>query len=661
MTMLPYGKSLPRNTLGEIRAKKHDNRKLTHSIADVVDNSIDGGAMNIDIYIDENRSSTPDPYGRVMQCIKIIDDGRGIEAENLAGIIEFNTTREYLSTDLGSFGLGLKDALLAHGDEITVFSKTEGQNWAMVRLSAELSEANKDWTYVDHDDLIGIITEWGEDQRLASGHELGHWATHGLLTSIDEINSMNHGTIVLLEFLHRLVMPEDDDELAELIGNDLLQFELQDNANHAANLEPEAQVHDDEGDGVLQDEVEEEQARGNAQDDLETVSKVDVLKEWLSMIFSQYLSGLDIGDRNHGNPLKISLDGTELTPLDPFMRDQIGVGDFNGQQGTLKMDYDFNYFGLNMRFEKFILPRKSERASRHPSHDDRMRTATGLQIENLQGIYITRNGRILDGPWNGRWRREGLGMDAHNTVNRMNLVLPPESINFEELVPPDKSRVNLDGMLRDILLAHKEKHCWHEQDAIPYGTSKWGQLQDVMDNVRGRARQDGKDKIRRCQEDGCEARVVPFSQTHCGDHRVISCANADCDESVDNQGDICPGCIENQCREDGCQAQSIEGEVYCLPHNQEECTIEGCNLRSLVGFELCQTHHDSMCVEPGCTEQSLDGVTRCDAHLTFTLGGIEINLSTHGALLRADGETHNINIHHDAFIELLSYLQTIRS
>ena len=85
------------------------------------------------------------------------------------------------------------------------------------------------------------------------------------------------------------------------------------------------------------------------------------------------------------------------------MRDQIEEGDFNGQQGTLKMDYDFNYFDLNMKFEKFILPRKSERVSRHPSHDDRMRTAMGLQIETFRESTLQETGEF----WTGHGTEDG--------------------------------------------------------------------------------------------------------------------------------------------------------------------------------------------------------------------------------------------------------------
>ena len=134
--LLEFTEELQRNLAGEIRAKNHDPRKIEHSICDIIDNSIDAGAGEIEITISEQDTFLPERGGVVSNDFMYFkDDGVGIDAEKLREIISFYAEREYNEWELGSFGIGLKDSLLAHGKEITVFSKILGVAPAWVRLS----------------------------------------------------------------------------------------------------------------------------------------------------------------------------------------------------------------------------------------------------------------------------------------------------------------------------------------------------------------------------------------------------------------------------------------------------------------------------------------------------------------------------------------------
>ena len=58
-----------------------------------------------------------------LYCI-VLDDGDGIPEDNLRSIFSRGFDQEYDETELGSYGVGLKDSSLSQAYELTVFSKT---------------------------------------------------------------------------------------------------------------------------------------------------------------------------------------------------------------------------------------------------------------------------------------------------------------------------------------------------------------------------------------------------------------------------------------------------------------------------------------------------------------------------------------------------------
>jgi hypothetical protein len=594
-----YGTSLPRNVRNEIRSKIHDGRTINHSVCDVIDNSIDADASTIEVWLD----TQPD-YEFMEEHEKgflmFIDNGNGIKGDELKHIIEFNAERKgaYKPHELGSFGLGLKDALLAHGKEITVLSRRKGDDFSMVRLSMQLSYERDDWIYVDNNQLIELRKSWHE------GHEhLAQWNTPVLNHAIQKIEEMEKGTIVLLEFTHR-------------------------------QLEIDIDTHDD--------------------DDLARISVTASLKEWIAMTFSDYLSGITIGNRTEENPLIISLNGEPILPLDPFMKSEIGVGPFEGQQGTLTASYPFRYSGLECVFNLYILPNNSQREERLPGHDNRMKRATKQQIVNLQGIYIKRNGRILDGPWNGMWRREGMGMStSHHTVARWELVLPPDAVNFPELVPPDKSRVSLLGMLREIRLANRVKRRWHPEDASAY---QGGNHDDLQFNQRARARQNGHDLITSCGQEDCNVRVN--NQEYCDAHTTNRCQL--CNDVLE-QGTICETCESTICIQIDCNAIKIANSEFCITCSQPECVIEECNSLQQITGNYCESCARNVCNFPGgCESLAVNGFSRCAEHMRMDFSDVNIIISIEGPLFRFEQDNLTINVEHEDFTRYLQFIQNVR-
>lgn len=146
------------------------------AIADIIDNSLSAGALNIGIHYDASSS----PY------VAILDDGYGMEASELTDAMRHgstNPTDSRRSADLGRFGLGLKTASLSQARKLTVVSKKDGQTSARA-WDLDVVRDLSAWRVVvpDEDDLLtlplyrnlqeqasGTLVVWQELDRLTSG------------------------------------------------------------------------------------------------------------------------------------------------------------------------------------------------------------------------------------------------------------------------------------------------------------------------------------------------------------------------------------------------------------------------------------------------------------------------------------------------------------
>lgn len=91
---------------------------LSTAVADLVDNSIDAGAARVLVrFIAQDGAITG---------LRVIDDGRGMDASTLDTAMTFARKREYGAADLGHFGIGLKAASLSQADVLRVYSQQFG-------------------------------------------------------------------------------------------------------------------------------------------------------------------------------------------------------------------------------------------------------------------------------------------------------------------------------------------------------------------------------------------------------------------------------------------------------------------------------------------------------------------------------------------------------
>lgn len=143
------------------------------ALADIVDNSITAQASRIDI-----------DFSYAKQTISILDNGIGMSANKLYDAMRLgfiNPLAKRSSTDLGRFGCGLKTASFSQCRCLTVASKEQGGNIAVLSWDLDFlaSQKNSEWL---------LLEGPGE-------------AASALLSKLD---NLEHGTIVVWERLDRI-------------------------------------------------------------------------------------------------------------------------------------------------------------------------------------------------------------------------------------------------------------------------------------------------------------------------------------------------------------------------------------------------------------------------------------------------------------------------
>lgn len=148
-----------------VQSLTHQEYGFEAALADLIDNSIDAGAHNVVVSFlrDEDR----------LVSLLVIDDGRGMNEEQLDVAMTVGGQLEYADSALGHFGAGLKAASLSHANALTVISRTKrspsaGRRWLTTRAQADFTCDIVDAKYcqdlVDRYDGVigwhGTIVRW---------------------------------------------------------------------------------------------------------------------------------------------------------------------------------------------------------------------------------------------------------------------------------------------------------------------------------------------------------------------------------------------------------------------------------------------------------------------------------------------------------------------
>ena len=459
------GEDMEERVRSELRVKLHDDRKLAQSLADIVDNSIDAGANNIDIMCRE--AITHD--GKESYSIVVLDDGFGIEKESMQSAMSYGSGRIYEVWELGNFGVGMKDSSLAQASDITMISKIDGQEINCRRLSKEVVYHKRAWVTLNENDLQ--ILGWDQ--------------TAPIQYAKNKLGERHHGTAVILENMHSLndILVGNEGEL------EAYHTQVEIWLTHYLGL-----IFHRYLDGIaIGPRVSENPlnitVNGNP------VSSID-----------PFMS--DEQDFDGDDPC-----GTifySFTTTVPF-------------QGGNEYDIPVNVWLLPNKGERERrCPGYDISMIRAADSELSINQLQGMYfMRNERLIDWPYNGPM----WRGI---SGLG-DSHHTVARWEIVLPPDITDEPSLLDPSKTRVKVGMKFKKYLQEiTKEKVLWSTHDSEPYGylgtqgavkTMKLhgrrlsGGYQGVVCSKRARERTDGHDIAAYCSE--CNSSRVLIENQMC--------------------------------------------------------------------------------------------------------------------------------------------------
>ena len=163
----------------DLERETSQSYRLEQVVADLVDNCIDAQANHVEVIFNKEKYSKRDSHYLI-----VLDDGDGIEGDQISSIMDFGANRNYDELDLGKFGVGLKSSSLSHAKEITVLSKAKGGKVALRRLSHELVYKRDKWV---------LLSKLKPSLK-----------TYAIELAMKLLNARSSGTAVVLEDMHKI-------------------------------------------------------------------------------------------------------------------------------------------------------------------------------------------------------------------------------------------------------------------------------------------------------------------------------------------------------------------------------------------------------------------------------------------------------------------------
>lgn len=207
-------KMLLPNPVRLIEGLRDTGYNFNTALADIVDNSVDAGAGNIDVRIQM------DSDGDIM--VTVADDGCGMNEKSLLDGMTYGAEGRTDSRRLGKFGLGLKTASTAFCRKLSVISR-DSADAQSVKATWDLDyvvNVAKDWVIlIDRpnsfeEDLLnkvaggssGTLVVWDNIDRVLKSYAdpIGAYARKALQKVVESFNE--HATMVYQRFLD----PDDD-------------------------------------------------------------------------------------------------------------------------------------------------------------------------------------------------------------------------------------------------------------------------------------------------------------------------------------------------------------------------------------------------------------------------------------------------------------------
>lgn len=155
------------------------------ALCDIIDNSVQAGAKNINILIMKNREDLSDNRKNNVKEYIVIDDGKGMSNEGIQDSLKLGVSGDnYENNSLSKFGLGLKSAAFSQGEELQVISSTgEGFNKYKISLPAISQKQKYFASRLDLDEF---------DKELLNKHLSSN---RGTIIRITQIRMINHPSV----------------------------------------------------------------------------------------------------------------------------------------------------------------------------------------------------------------------------------------------------------------------------------------------------------------------------------------------------------------------------------------------------------------------------------------------------------------------------------
>jgi hypothetical protein len=151
------------------------NYSLGESVADLIDNSIDIGADEINVYFDFDM--------KTFNCFLIVaDNGYGMSENQLQNNMDIGASNKHSKNHLGKFGVGLKLSSMVQADDITVLSKTSNSNPIVRRIS---------YDFIKESNELKLLTKIDKESHYEYIEEL--------------MSNYDSGTVILWEKMNKIV------------------------------------------------------------------------------------------------------------------------------------------------------------------------------------------------------------------------------------------------------------------------------------------------------------------------------------------------------------------------------------------------------------------------------------------------------------------------
>ncbi|MCY4299659.1 MAG: ATP-binding protein [Flavobacteriaceae bacterium] len=109
----------------------------TYAIAEIIDNSIDAKAKNIEIVLIEENTREGGRYSKFISDVFFIDDGNGMDDIKINGCLKFSDGEGASKSRIGAFGVGLPNSSIFVGRRVEVYSKDSTGKWNYVFLDLD--------------------------------------------------------------------------------------------------------------------------------------------------------------------------------------------------------------------------------------------------------------------------------------------------------------------------------------------------------------------------------------------------------------------------------------------------------------------------------------------------------------------------------------------